>query len=340
MNKYVAPLFGLVFAASAHAQLPAVTGHPVFDTPKLLYWPRDFGPGNPDLTDPAGDELNDLHGTAGHCDLVLSTEGNYHMALHDLWMKYLKDYPNDGATRLYTTSPPVAPAQIMKGGVRFGNFTVDCRPQLSVGSMKVMNKLKAEGALDGQPVPLYTNNGDVILVKRGNPKHIHSVWDLGRPDVHVVTPNPRLEPGAFNNYATTIYQIAEHTKGPQGWTADRLFNSIFNSHEKGKWIAGLRIHHRDVPQAIAYGHADAGVLLYHLALFTKQSFPGKFDIIPLGGTVNDPRPEAGNVTTVTYIAKVKGHWTPRQEADRDHLYKELMSPAFTKILEEHGLKRP
>ena len=341
-RRMISAVAGVLFATSAFAQAPAITGQPVIDSPQLLAWPRDFGPGDPDLSEPTANTLNDLHGTAGNCDLVLSTEGNYHMALHELWMQYLQDYPDDGATRLYTTSPPISPGQIANGGVRFGNFTVNCRPQVAVGNMKVMGRLQALGALDSAPVPLYVNNGSVILVKRGNPKHIHTVWDLGRRDVRIVTPNPVLEPNAFNTYANAIFDIAANDATQHGGDATRLFDRIFNgaSHDPYKWLAGSRIHHREVPWSIAYGRADAGLILYHLAKYIKESFPDQFDIVPLGGTVDNPQPLPGNATATTYIALINGTWTSQQLAARDHLYAELMSPTFTSILQQHGLKRP
>ena len=77
-----------------------------------------------------------------------------------------------------------------------------------------MEKLGQAGLTEGQVLPLYQDRGVVILVKRGNPKGIHTVWDLGRQDVRLVTPNPKLEPGAFENYAGSLYHIARHDKNP------------------------------------------------------------------------------------------------------------------------------
>lgn len=342
--------FAVMLSTSVAAYaLPPITEQPVIDSPKTLYWPSDSAPGNPDLTTPTANILNDLHGNVGQCDLVLSSEGNYHMALLELWKQYLADYPGDGVTRMYTTSPPISPGQI-SGGVSFGNLKVSCPPQLAVGSAQVMSKLQQMGAAEGQVTQLYSNYGAVILVKKGNPKHIQSVWDLGRPDVHLVTPNPTLESGAFTNYATSIYQIAALDPNPPAdMNADKLFNAIFNNpsndpaSKRGdadvKWLAGARIHHRDEPWSIAYGEADAGVILYHLAKYIKATFPDQFDIVPLGGTIDNPQPLPGNVTGKTFIVRIKGSWTSQQVMAREHLLGEFMSPLFTQILESKGLKR-
>lgn len=201
----------------------------MLDTAQVLSWPRDFQPTGADLTDPVSDMLDDLHGSLGQCDLMFSTEGNYNMALKEAWAKYIADYPNDGPTRMYTTSPPVSPGQVTEGSLQIGNFRITCRPQVAVGNKAVMDKLRAAKALDGEPKPLYAVQGSVILVKKGNPKRIKTVWDLGRKGVRLVTPNRKLEPGAFNRYAGTIYDVAANDPHPpKGMTADKLFNTLFN----------------------------------------------------------------------------------------------------------------
>jgi len=359
MVRRVFVLVGLLGSGVVLAQTPpAVTGTPVIDAPNLLYWPREFGVGNPDLTENTANQLNDLHGTTDSCTLVLSTEGNYHMALKELWAQYLANHPNDGPTRVYTTSPPISPAQIA-GGVRFGNLSVSCPPQIAVGNTKVMNTLATAGKLDTAPLPIYSSRGNVILVKKGNPKGIHSVWDLGRKGVRVVTPHPTIEQNAFGTYSGSIYGIAYNDPNPPNpnVTATDLFNCIFNQgpclnkhyrlqdddddgdehRDPNKWLSGKRIHHREVPWSIAYGKADAGVILYHLAIYIQQTFPDQFDIVPLGGTVADPQPLPGNQLTTTFIAKVKGNWTPTQATASDNLYNEYFSTGFHNILINHGL---
>jgi hypothetical protein len=183
----------------------------------------------------------------------------------------------------------------------------------------------------------------VILVKAGNPKHIKTVWDLGKLGVRVVTPNPQLEPGAYENYLEAIYNIAHADKNPpSGWTAEKLINVIFNgkSGDADKWLAGYHIHHRDEPWSVAYGKADAAVILYHLGRYTKESFPGLLDIVPLGGTVDSPQPLPGTKVGVRYVAAIKGEWSPKQKIARDTLIQILLSDNFTQALEYHGLHRP
>ncbi len=336
----------LVSVVSAHAEMPPIAGKPVVDTPQLLAWPVDTSPAGPDLHDPDSNVLYDLHGQVTSCDLVLSTEGNYHMVLRDIWpllLRSLSAHHIAWHNVLYTTSPPIFIPQLKSGTVRFDNLNMNCRPSVAVGSKAAIDKLVAQGYADGRPIPLYEDRGDVILVKKGNPKHIVSVWDLGRTGVHLVTPNPEGEPGAYISYRNAIYNIAKADKHPPpGWTAKKLINTIFNgaSGDPDKWLTGYRIHHRDEPWSVAYGKADAAIILYHLGRYTVETFPDLFEIVPLGGTTEDPQPLPGNRTDVRYVAAIKGHWSSTQAQARDILLQLLLSDDFTLSLERHGLLRP
>lgn len=323
--------------------LPAFTGHPVPDSPHLLQWPEDNARSKPNLTDQSGNRLYDLHGHLANChdiDLIVSTEGNYNMALGDYWHNvFLKQHHAAVKSWFYTTSPPISYDQIRNASMTIGNLDLACRPQIAIANKKVMRKLTAAHMLDGSPVPIKQTRGNVILVKKGNPKHIRTIWDLGRSDVHVVTPNPWIERGAFSNYTRTIYHIAQKDPHPpKGWTADRLFNAIFGAKAKrGKWLYGDRIHHRDEPQAVAYGHADAALIMYQLGHYTAQSFPDKFQIIPLGGSVDNPQPLPGSVIGTSYMARVKGHWSPRQKRAQEALWRALQSQGFIDVLHRYGM---
>jgi hypothetical protein len=328
----------------AAAVLPKITATPVIDAPPQLDWPLDQGVLTPNLNDPTADLLHDLHGRIAAADLVLSTEGNYHMALKDIWPAFLAKFPDAPlANWFYTTSPPVPAAQIANQRLQIGNLTLTCRPGLVVATKRVIEKLRQAGLTEGQVSPLYQDRGVVLLVKKGNPKGIRTVWDLGRKGVRLITPNPKLEPGAFENYAGTLYQIAEADKQPPpGLSAARLFALIFAgaSHDPEKWLAGARIHHRDLPWSVAYGKADAAIIYYHLGRYTQETFPDLFDLAPLGGSLADPRPLPGTIITTRYLVRITGDWSPRQLEAREKLVETLLSPEFTKILEKRGLLRP
>jgi len=125
-------------------------------------------------------------------------------------------------------------------------------------------------------------------------------------------------------------------------TAEALIHSIFNNSggDPYKWLAGARIHHRDLPWSVAYGKADAAIILYHLGLFTLQTFPDIFDVVPLGGTIADPHPLEGTIITTRFLVRIKGNWSARQLEAREGLVETLLSDDFSKILGKRGLLRP
>lgn len=337
---------------TSSADVPKITGSPVIVTPEtLLDWPQDFPEANPYLTEPTANRLSDFHGVISECDIVLSTAGNYHMALKEMWQVYLNKYAKglDIKNWFYTTSPPISPAQITNKIVQFGNLESTCVPQVAVGPGKLQKKLKELGVTEGEAVPVVKNQGNVIFVRKGNPKNIKSVWDLGRADVTLVTPNPKMEPGSFGNFSGSIYNIAKNdSKPPKGMTAEKLFDSIFNADQSGcgkggkacTWVSGKRIMHREQPWAVASGNADAGFIFYHLALHFTRAFPDQFEIIPLGGTADKPQPVKGNKVGVLKAVRIKGEWNDKQLKAREKLMEALTSDDFGKILNKHGINKP
>ncbi len=374
-------VFALVLSLGAapavRAQtVPAITGTPTLDTPtNLLDWEYEFPKEPANLDEPTANRLSDLHGEVFGCDLAITTAGNYHMALKDLMQYYLHVFATDLGVKSwqYTTSPPIGYDAVKSSVTQFGNLASRCRPQIAVAPATELEKLRTppDDFVAGKIVPVIRNYGNVILVKKGNPKRINSVWDLGRPHVRVATPSPTSEPGSFGNYSGSIYRIAYNQYyAPAGstdptycqlnprecrdMTPEELFNRIFNEtgdqgedksdgeHEgRGKWLAGARIHHREVPWSIAYGRADAGLIFYHLAKHAVAMFPDKFEMVPLGGTVEAPAPLPGNNVGVMSMACIKApEFTPAQIAARDRMAQAYMSTEFDGILATYGLRRP
>jgi hypothetical protein len=193
----------------------------------------------------------------GSFDLIVSTSGNYHMALSEFWFDhFLPEHPEINSW-FYTTSPPVSLPQTARARVTFGNLRLHSRPHVAVGPMSVMDALDEAGVAVSTPVPILKNRGNVLLVRKGNPHGIESIWDLATDGVSVVTSNPATEPGSFGNYTNSIYQIARQDADYAGpLSAEDLFNAIFNANHPGKWLAGTRIHHREVPWSLIHGRGD------------------------------------------------------------------------------------
>ncbi len=332
-------------ATRVAAETPKILGAPVIDAPRILEWPADQGVREPSLSEPTANLVNDLHAEIHQCDMVLSTAGNYHMALKELWDLYLAKFPASDPLRnwFYTTSPPITKQQIASGLVQFGNVRVRCRPQVAVGPKGFIDSLANAGYTVGNAAAITKTRGNVVLVKKGNPKNILTIWDLGRNDVRVVTPNPVSEAGSFSLYVDSLYSMARSDPNPPPrMTAEGLFNAIFNgaSGDPLKWLSGRRIHHREIPWSIAYGKADAGIIFFHLASYAKTIFPDLFDVISLGGTPAEPKPLPGNRTETLYAIRIKGTWSDRQRSAMEKLMELFQSEEFSTILQKHGLDRP
>jgi hypothetical protein len=221
--------------SSACFAAPAVTGNPVIvQHLGKLQWPQDDPVTTPYLTQLSANDINDLHGDVS-CDLIISTPGNYHMALLDA-MKGRADLKHAGlqeqvksqfdVTVCWSTSPPISVDQISAEDLQFKNIHLQGRPALAMAPGGVMNKLVDKGLVDAATrKPFLRNKGNVILARADKAKKIKNVCDLGGK-TRVATPNPTLEPGSFGNFSGTIFDVA--AQSDFGCDATKLFNSIFS----------------------------------------------------------------------------------------------------------------
>jgi len=329
----------LLFAFSANAQIrstPTITGEPQIYSPDLLDWKTDFKPKHPDLTEPTSNRIYDLHMQINNCnafDFILSTSGNYHMALTEFWYDYfLPKY--QVKNWFFSTSPPISYEQTKHQALSFSNVALLCKPHLAVGPKGVMENLKKGELIEGEPIPMFTNRGNVLLVKKGNPKNIQSIWDLSKPDIILATSNPFTEPGSFGNYANSIYNIALHNKSAKD--ARQLFQSLFGKGTK-KWVTGKRIHHREVPHLIYKNQADVSIVFYHLARYFVKSFPNEFEIVPIGGTIKKPAPLKGNKVAKLFIVRIKSPLTKKQRYLREAFVKAIQNRKLDPYLLKHHI---
>lgn len=289
---------------------PLVTGEPVVvQHLGVIDWPQDTSDKIPHLTQLAANDINDLHGRLS-CDLIITTPGNYHMALKDamygradlghVGLIRQKDVlPKNRVNICWTTSPPIAMDHITARRVQFKNIIVKGKPALAMAPGSVMDELVATGLVDGTSRRQFlTNRGNAILIRADKATIIRSICDLGGM-TRVVTPNPTLESGSFRNFSGTIFDVADQNMF--GCDATELFNSIFTQNlldfdlsvfdfphdidgvmsvfgqgtkpqgNGAKWVASSRIMHRDVPYALCNNEADAAVVFYHLARYMKRT---------------------------------------------------------------------
>ncbi|WP_455209657.1 hypothetical protein [Kaarinaea lacus] len=224
----------LIFSTASLA-VPPVTGEPIIvQHLGKVEWPQDDPVTTPYLTQLSANDINDLHGEVT-CDVIISTPGNYHMALLEA-MKGRSDLGHIGlqeqvktqfdATVCWSTSPPVSVDQISAEDLQFKNIHLQGRPALAMGPGGVMNSLVGKGLVDVETrQPFLRNKGNVILIRADKAKKIKNICDLGGK-IRVATPNPALEPGSFGNFSGTIFNVAD--QNDFGCDATKLFNSIFS----------------------------------------------------------------------------------------------------------------
>lgn len=265
----------------------------------------------------------DFHGNPARAKLVIFSDGNHHMALEETLQLFHRLNP-ELEDIFYVTTPPGPIVQLLRSGsLQIGNFTLAVKPHVFFSPPAVLDTLVEEGYMN-KHVPFMKNRGSVLLVKHGNPKNISGIRDLARPGVRIFLPNPRKESVSFTGYRDTIMALAARDN------IDISFPEEGPS-ESGVYF-GERIHHREVPQAIADDQADAAPVYYHLALRYTRIFPGLFEIIPLGGTPQDPQPFPGNSISESHVGIIHdgGKWGMP-------FFDFLSSEAVRSIYADHGM---
>lgn len=233
----------------------------------------------------------DFHGDPLTAKLVVFSDGNHHMALQETMQVFYKKNPQVDQV-FYTTTPPGPILKLFyKKSLQIGNFILSVKPHVFISPPLVMETLVSHGYMTGQK-PFVKNRGNVLLVRKGNPKQIAGISDLARPEVKLFLSNPKTETVSYRGYIDTLKGIA---------TRENVDLPFLSDENPGnKIIYGECIHHREAPQSIEDGIADVAVVYYHLALRYIRIFPSLFDIVPLGGTVSDPKPFAENVISFTH----------------------------------------
>ncbi|MEW6669274.1 MAG: substrate-binding domain-containing protein [Thermodesulfobacteriota bacterium] len=269
-----------------------------------LEWPEEQAGENSRFlrwVHPGSNICLDFHGDPSKAQLVVFSDGNHHMALRDCLDLFLQR--NIGLSQVfYATTPPGPLVDMLRnGGLKMGNLVLRVSPHVFISPPEVLDRLVADGFMAGH-IPFVRNRGNVLLVKKGNPKRIHGVSDVMRGDVRLFLSNPETEKASFTAYYNTLKALASGLNANQDFPDGKI--------AQGQVLFGSRIHHREAPQAVADDRADVAVVYYHLALRYVRIFPSLFELVPLGGTASHPQPVAGNSIGLTHAGLVGdgGEW--------------------------------
>jgi molybdate transport system substrate-binding protein len=268
------------------------------------------------FTVPEVDDLADFHGDITDPKLVLYVGGNYFFAMAPLVAEFEKEHPEYKGRIYWETIPPgLLVKQIEAGGViTSGNMTWTAKPDAYFAGLKKVDALIDQGMLTGPAVP-YVTNTLTIMIPKGNPGHVTSLADLGRPDIRLAMPNPEFEGIAR--------QIEASLKKAGG---EALADEVYKTKVADGSTILTHIHHRQTPLFLMQGRAEAGVTWQSEAMFQEQ----------VGNPITHIDIPASQNTTATYAgAEVKGAAHPA--AARLWL-SFIHSPQALSIFERYGFK--
>ena len=213
------------------------------------------------FTVPEVDDMADFHGDPFHAKLVLYIGGNYFFAVAPLVTAFEKLHPKLKGKIFAETLPPGILLRQLKahGRITVGNMTFSAPADVYAAGLLKVKALIAKGILSG-PAISYATNNLTIMIPKGNPGHIHSLRDLGRPGVRLSMPNPAWE-GVARQIKLSLVKAG----------GKALEKMVYRTKVHNGQTILTHIHHRQTPLYLMQGLADAGVTWKSEAIFQEQA---------------------------------------------------------------------
>ncbi len=312
---------GLLSACAAIAVTCAASAHAA-DNELGVYPPWSHGANNPaidkgmDFTVPEVDNLPDFHGNPMNPKLAIFVGGNYYFAMAPLVAEFEKQNPEYKGKIYYETIPPgLVAKQIQMGGtITVGNMTWTVQADVYAAGLRRVESMLKDGYVNA-PIVTYATNTLTIMLPKGNPAHIKTLNDLGKPGVRLVMPNPE-----FEGIGRQIKASLNKAGGPE------LVKAVYETKVKNGETLLTHIHHRQSPLYLMLGKADAGVTWQSEAIFQEKA----------GNPITHVAiPDEQNATGIYAAAVVKGAHNP--EAAKKWI-DFLSSPSGLAIFEQYGFK--
>lgn len=287
-----------------------------------IFPPWQHGANNPaidkglEFTVPEVNDLPDFHGDPQTAKLNIFVAGNYYFAMAPLVQAFEKLHPEYRGKIYFETLPPgILLKQMQAGGtITVGNMTWTVKPDVFAAGLKKIKTAIADGLLVGPAIP-YVSNDLTIMVAKGNPAHITSLADLGKPGVRLSMPNPQWE-GVARQIKASLVKAG----------GDSLEQAVYDTKVKNGETVLTHIHHRQTPLYLMQGIAQAGVTWKSEAIFQEQAgHPiSHVDIAP-----------QDNTTAIYAAAVVKGAAHPKAGKAWAEF---LRSPQALAVFERYGFK--
>ena len=226
--------------------------------------------GGVSFTVPGVDNVPDLYGDIVNPQLVVFMGGNQFMVVDDLLAAFKKEYP--AYTRIFveTLPPGILAKQMATGSIVIGNMRIDHQPDVYLGGKKRVQENQDRLV----SIQTYARNKLAIMVRKGNPKQVKSLADLGRADVRVSMPNP-----AWEGIGGRIEEAYVKAGG------DALKSAIMQKKVSDHSTFLTQIHHRQTPMRVLYDESDAGPVWITEALY-QQRLKNPVELISIPDTEN------------------------------------------------------
>jgi len=244
-----------------------------------LDWPRETAsePATSGVLIATGSNIVlDVHGDPVAARLAVLSDGNHHMALADAMKSFVARHPEVGDVFYLTTPPRILLEVLGTRRLRLGNLMLPIDPDVIISPRPILDRLHEENRI-GAPTTFASSRGTAILVAKGNPLGIRGIADLLRADVRLALSNPVTEAASFAVYAAALAGGSLREDCGQADVAALLSSDAV--------LKSRVIHHREIPQLIAAGDADASLVYQHLALRYVRIFPDQFEIV---ATTDEP----------------------------------------------------
>ena len=293
-----------------------------------LAWPAEAAryphSGIRSFSAPDSNIVLDFHGDPLKSNLVVFSDGNHHMALEASIRQFLTENP-DVIDIFYTTTPPAPLVQAAKNdGLAIGNLHLSLKPDVFIGPDDIITGLH-EDKIVQQHKPFAKSRGNVLLVRKGNPKNICSISDLLSENVRLTCSNPVNEKASFSVYRQAAINLCDQA----GIQNNDLLEKLTTAGENT--VHSQVIHHREVPQIIADKKADVAIIYYHLALRYTRIFPEIFELVDVNENLAQNNTEAGPITDYHIgIVNTENPWSEK-------FYEFMLSGSATELYEAHGL---
>ncbi|MGC4035530.1 MAG: substrate-binding domain-containing protein [Chitinophagaceae bacterium] len=225
------------------------------------------------FTVPGIDNIPDLFGDINDPQLVVFFAGNQFMCVDDLLAAFKKEHPQYQRIFVETLPPGILSKQMNGGSLTVGNMRITLKPDIYTATTSAITKLNTFFA----DTATYAHNSLAIMVRKGNPKNIKGLSDLGRSDIKISMPNPQWE-----GIGTLIEDAYVKAGG------EPLRKMIMETKVKDSSTYLTQIHHRQSPMRILYNESDAAPVWYSEVYYQQMiNHPVEVIRIPPAENVTD-----------------------------------------------------